>query len=64
MLPLWNHTHHNSNFVRAIVVVLALGVALTLPGGRVESAHSEHMVMAGMTAIDAEHERDFTERTP
>jgi hypothetical protein len=43
---------------------LALGVALTLPGGKVESAHSENMVMAEMTTIDAEHEPDFNERTP
>jgi predicted MFS family arabinose efflux permease len=39
------------------VVGLAFVVAVALmPGGKVESAHSENMMMAEMTTIDAEHE--------
>jgi len=49
-------TLRNIFAVSAGVVVLALGVALTLPPGKVGSAHSERMVMAEMTTIDAEHE--------
>ena len=40
----------------AAVVGLALLGAFTLPGGRFGEAHSERMVMAEMTTIDAEHE--------
>jgi EmrB/QacA subfamily drug resistance transporter len=49
-------TLQNIFLVSAIVVVIAFGVALTLPGGKVQSAHSEQMLMAEMTTIDAEHE--------
>lgn len=49
-------TLRNIFLVSAAVVVLALFVALTLPAGRVGTAHSERMVMAEMTTIDAEHE--------
>jgi EmrB/QacA subfamily drug resistance transporter len=38
------------------VVALALAVATTMPKGKVGSAHSENMMMAEMTTIDAEHE--------
>jgi len=49
-------TLSNIFLVSAVVVVIAFGVALTLPGGKVESAHSERMVMAEMTTIDPGHE--------
>ena len=40
-----------------LVVGLALGVAVVaMPPGKIGSAHSENMVMAEMTTIDAEHE--------
>jgi len=42
--------------VSGAVVVLAFAVALTLPAGKVGGAHSERMMMAEMTTIDAEHE--------
>jgi EmrB/QacA subfamily drug resistance transporter len=38
------------------VCLLALGAAITIPSGRVGGAHSEEMVMAEMTNIDAAHE--------
>ncbi len=41
--------------VCAIVVVIALAAAVTLPGRRI-GAHGERMVMAEMATIDAEHE--------
>ena len=41
--------------VCAVVVVVALAAAATLPASRV-GAHAERMVMAEMTTIDAEHE--------
>jgi EmrB/QacA subfamily drug resistance transporter len=40
----------------AAVVGLALLGAFTLPGGRIGETHTERMVMAEMTNIDAEHE--------
>lgn len=49
-------TLRNIFAVSTAVVVLALGVAFTLPPGKVGSAHSERMVMAEMTTIDAENE--------
>ena len=40
-----------------VVVGAALGVAaVAMPAGKIGSAHSENMVMAEMTTIDAEHE--------
>ena len=39
----------------AVIVLLALAAAVTLPRNRV-GAHSERMMMAEMTTIDAEHE--------
>jgi hypothetical protein len=41
--------------VCAVVVIVALVAAVTLPGSRV-GAHAERMVMAEMTTIDPEHE--------
>jgi hypothetical protein len=41
--------------VCAIVVVVALAAAITLPASRF-GAHAERMVMAEMTTIDSEHE--------
>jgi EmrB/QacA subfamily drug resistance transporter len=38
------------------VVALALAAATTMPKGKVGSVHSENMMMAEMTTIDAEHE--------
>jgi len=49
-------TLRNIFLVSAVVVVVALAVALTLPGGKIGAAHSERMMMAEMTTIDAEHE--------
>jgi len=49
-------TLHNIFLICAIIVVLSLLFALALPGGKVESAHTERMMMAEMTTIDAEHE--------
>jgi MFS family permease len=43
-------------WVCTAVVGLALAVATTIPAGKVASAHSENMMMAEMTTIDAEHE--------
>jgi len=41
----------------SVVVGIALAVAIAfMPGGKVTSAHSENMMMAEMTTIDAEHE--------
>jgi hypothetical protein len=40
----------------AVVVGLALFGAFALPAGSIREAHSERMVMAEMTTIDAEHE--------
>ena len=40
----------------AAAVALAFLGALALPGGRMTESHSERMVMAEMTNIDAEHE--------
>lgn len=40
----------------AAVVGLALIAAFALPGGSISQSHSERMVMAEMTTIDAEHE--------
>jgi EmrB/QacA subfamily drug resistance transporter len=49
-------TLHNIFLVSAILVAISLAVAFTLPRGKVGSAHSERMMMAEMTTIDAEHE--------
>jgi hypothetical protein len=49
-------TLHNIFLVNAGVVIVSLLIAFTLPGGKVASAHSERMMMAEMTTIDAEHE--------
>lgn len=40
----------------AVAVALAFLGALALPGGRMGETHTERMVMAEMTTIDAEHE--------
>jgi EmrB/QacA subfamily drug resistance transporter len=40
----------------AAVCALSFFAALTLPGGKMREAHSERMMMAEMTTIDAEHE--------
>jgi EmrB/QacA subfamily drug resistance transporter len=40
----------------AVAVALAFLGALALPGGKMTESHSERMVMAEMTIIDAEHE--------
>jgi len=40
----------------AAAVALAFLGALALPGGKMSESHSERMVMAEMTNIDAEHE--------
>ncbi len=50
------HTLRTIFWACTAVVTLALGVALTLPPGRIGSAHSENMMMAEMTTIDAAHE--------
>jgi EmrB/QacA subfamily drug resistance transporter len=49
-------TLRNIFTVSVVVVVIALGVSFALPGGKVASAHSEMMMMAEMTTIDAAHE--------
>ncbi len=49
-------TLHNIFLVSGAVVVISLFVAFTLPRGKVGAAHSERMVMAEMTTIDAENE--------
>jgi hypothetical protein len=42
--------------ISGVIVIVALGVSLALPAGQMGEAHSERMVMAEMTTIDAEHE--------
>ena len=49
-------TLRNIFAVSAALVLLAFFVALMLPAGKVGAAHSDQMVMAEMTTIDAEHE--------
>src|ERR1044071_1370682 len=49
-------TLRNIFLICAIIVFVSLVISLALPGGKVESAHTERMVMAEMTTIDAEHE--------
>lgn len=49
-------TLRNIFMTSAAVCVLSFFAALTLPGGRMEEAHSERMVMAEMTTIDPQHE--------
>lgn len=49
-------TLHQIFAISAAIVIVALGVSLTLPAGAIGEAHSERMVMAEMTTIDAEHE--------
>lgn len=49
-------TLRNIFWTSAAVVALALVGAFALPGGAIEETHSERMVMAEMTNIDAQHE--------